>query len=148
MSEAALRGEKLFFSDRAACAHCHTGPNLTDEAYHNLGVGLEEPDPDLGRYKVTGQAKHRGAFKTPTLRNVAETAPYMHDGSLETLQAVVDYYERGGEANPWLDPKMKPIEGLTDRDKEDLIAFLESLTGDVPEWAGRAPPLPPSPSGG
>ena len=85
--------------------------------------------------------------KTPTLRNVVETAPYMHDGSMATLAEVLDYYDRGGETNTWLDEKMRPLD-LTDQEKEDLLAFLESLTGDVPEWALRAPLLPPEESEG
>ncbi len=96
---------------------------------------------------MSEQEGDQGAFKTPTLRNVAETAPYMHDGSMATLEEVIDYYDRGGEPNPWLDQKMNPL-GLTDQEKEDLLAFLASLTGEVPEWAGRAPPLPPEQSEG
>lgn len=71
----------------------------------------------------------------------------MHDGSMATLAEVLDYYDRGGEPNPWLDQKMNPL-GLTDQEKEDLLAFLESLTGEVPKWAGRPPPLPPPQSEG
>ena len=97
----------------------------------------------MGRYAVTEQETDRGAFKTPTLRNVAETAPYMHDGSVATLEEVIDFYERGGEPNRWLDSKMRPISNLTDQEKQDLLAFLQALTGEVPEWAKRAPPLPP-----
>ena len=108
---------------------------------------MSNPEPDLGRYVVSAQEADRGAFKTPTLRNVAETAPYMHDGSMATLAEVLDFYDRGGEPNPWLDEKMMPL-GLTDQEKEDLLAFLESLTGEVPEWAGRAPRLPPAESEG
>ena len=123
---------------------CRAGSSFTDataDLYHNIGVGMSNPEPDLGRYVVTEQEGDRGAFKTPTLRNVAETAPYMHDGSMATLAEVLDYYDRGGQPNPWLDEKMLPL-GLTDQEKEDLLAFLESLTGEVPGWAERAPRLP------
>ena len=102
---------------------------------------MSASEPDLGRYNVTGQEEDRGAFKTPTLRQVAETAPYMHDGSMATLEEVIDFYDRGGESNPWLDPKMKAL-GLTEGEKEDLLAFLRALTGEVPTWAKRAPRLP------
>jgi cytochrome c peroxidase len=84
---------------------------------------------DLGRYEVTGNADHRWQYKTPTLRNVALTAPYMHDGSLLNLEDVVAFYNRGGVANPLQDPRIQPLE-LSDQDEADLLAFLESLTGD------------------
>ena len=143
VSDAARRGAELA-RDKAQCTACHAGSSFTDATanlYHNIGVGMSNPEPDLGRYVVTEQEGDRGAFKTPTLRNVAETAPYMHDGSMATLAEVLDFYDRGGQPNPWLDVKMEPL-GLTDQEKEDLLAFLESLTGEVPEWAGRAPRRP------
>ncbi len=144
VSDAARRGEELF-RHKARCAQCHTGSNYTDadgDLFHNIGVGMENPVPDLGRYEVTGQEEDRGAFKTPTLRNVAETGPYMHDGSVATLQEVIDFYDRGGEPNPWLDQKMRPLD-LSDQEKQDLLTFLQALTGEVPEWTKRAPRLPP-----
>ena len=149
VSDAARRGWELA-RDKARCTACHVGRSFTDapfDLYHNIGVGMSNPEPDLGRYVVTEQEGDQGAFKTPTLRNVAETAPYMHDGSMATLEEVIDFYDRGGQPNPWLDEKMRPL-GLTDQEREDLLAFLESLTGEVPEWAGRAPRLPPAESGG
>ena len=79
--------------------------NFTDEDYHNLGVGMDKEHPDLGRYTVTQHEADKGAFKTPTLRDVARSGPYMHDGSLATLEHVVDFYATGGHANPWLSPK-------------------------------------------
>ncbi|MCA9204888.1 MAG: cytochrome-c peroxidase, partial [Planctomycetales bacterium] len=91
MSESAKRGRELFFSQKAGCTACHVGPNLTDEKYHNLGVGMDAAEPDLGRFAVTNEEKDRGAFKTPTIRNVALTAPYMHDGSQKTLAEVVEW---------------------------------------------------------
>ena len=145
VSDAAKRGEELF-QNKAKCAECHTGSNYTDAdrgLFHNIGVGMSDADPDLGRYNVTGREEDRGAFKTPALRNIAETAPYMHDGSMATLEEVIDFYERGGEPNHWLDPEMRPINNFTDQEKRDLLAFLHALTGEVPEWAKRAPRLPP-----
>ena len=141
--EAVLRGAELL-RDKARCTACHVGSNFTDapfELFHNIGVGMSDPEPDLGRYNVTGQDEDRGAFKTPTLRNVAETAPYMHDGSIATLAEVIDFYDLGGEPNPWLDSKMKPL-GLTEEEKQDLLAFMRALTGEVPAWAKRLPRLP------
>src|SRR5206468_1231078 len=85
MTAAAIRGRDIFFSDKkGGCTACHVGPNLTDELYHNLGVGMAAEEPDLGRFVVTHEEKERGAFKTPTIRNVTLSAPYMHDGSQKT----------------------------------------------------------------
>lgn len=145
ISDAVRRGEELFRGD-AGCSQCHVGTNFTDapfDLYHNIGVGMEADEPDLGRFVVS---QHRGAFKTPTLRNITETAPYMHDGSQETLEEVLEYYVGGGEANPWLDPKMKPLE-LSDQEKQDLLEFMRALTGEVPEWTKRVPALPPDGGG-
>ncbi|MGB7348004.1 MAG: cytochrome c peroxidase, partial [Pirellulaceae bacterium] len=122
MSESALRGMKLFAS-KAKCAECHAGANFTDEQYHNLGVGMEAESPDLGRFEITKVEKDKGAFKTPTLRNVALSAPYMHDGSQKTLEEVVEWYNKGGHKNQWLSDKMKPLE-LTDQEKKDVVAFM------------------------
>ena len=83
--------------------------------------------------------KDRGKFKTPTLRHITQTAPYMHDGRFATLEEVVDFYEEGGHPNPHLDPDMKPLK-LTKTEKADLIAFMGALTGDLPEV--KAPELP------
>ncbi|MBI4161281.1 MAG: cytochrome-c peroxidase [Acidobacteria bacterium] len=130
LTPAARRGWDLF-RGRANCTSCHVGFLLTDFDFHNLGVGMGREEPDPGRFRVTGEDRDRGAFKTPGLREVSRTAPYMHDGSLPTLWDVIDLYDRGGEPNPWLDPAMKPI-GLSAPEKRDLIAFLESLQGDPP----------------
>ena len=139
MSDSAIRGRDLFFSERVGCTACHVGANFTDEKYHNLGVGMDKENPDLGRFKVTNDDKDRGAFKTPALRNVAQSAPYMHDGSQETLIEVVDWYAKGGHPNPHLSDKIKKIE-LTDQDKQDLVAFMEALTGEFPPVEqGRLP---------
>jgi cytochrome c peroxidase len=133
ISESALRGGTLFFSDKAGCTACHVGANFTDEQYHNLGVGMEVAEPDLGRFVVTKVEKDRGAFKTPTVRNVGMTAPYMHDGSQKTLEEVVEWYAKGGHPNQWLDAKVKKLE-LSDQDKKDLVAFMaEGLTGPLPQ---------------
>lgn len=139
MSESARRGRDLFFSERVNCAACHVGANLTDEKFHNLGVGMDQPNPDLGRYEVTKDDKDRGAFKTPTIRNVALSAPYMHDGSQKTLLDVVEHYDKGGIPNPWLSDKMKKLD-LTEQEKLDLVAFMEACTGDMaPVETGRLP---------
>ena len=128
----ARRGLGLF-GGRAGCAGCHSGPLLTDERFHNTGVAWRDSAlADLGRATVTGAAADGGAFKTPTLREVARTAPYMHDGSIATLEEVVVFYDRGGRANPHLDPGVRAL-GLNAADKADLVAFLRSLSGRVEE---------------
>jgi cytochrome c peroxidase len=129
LSESAQRGMVIFMG-KGNCAECHPAPNFTDEEYHNLGIGMDKPNPDLGRYAVTKFEEHKGCFKTPTLRHVAETAPYLHDGSEATLEAVVELYDRGGVPNPNLDEKMKPL-ALTKEEQHDLVAFLKSLTGEA-----------------
>jgi len=147
ISEAALRGEELF-RGKAGCSQCHLGFNFSDshlDLYHNIGVGMAGEELDEGRHAVTGVIAHTGAFKTPTLRNVTETAPYMHDGSLATLEEVIAYYAQGGEPNPWLDPKISELE-LTEHEITDLIAFLQALEGQIPDFTRRAPRLPPSPA--
>ena len=102
ISESAIRGGKLFFGDKAGCTACHVGANFTDEKYHNLGVGMTSDSPediDMGRFAETNNDKDRGAFKTPTVRNVSLTGPYMHDGSQKTLLEVIEWYAKGGHAN-------------------------------------------------
>lgn len=128
MSPAALRGMALF-NGKARCISCHSGPYFSDSEYHNLGIGyINGKYSDVGRYDVTKRKQDMGAFKTPTLRNVAMTPPYMHDGSLPTLMAVIDAYDRGGVRNPNLDHSIAPL-GLTSAQKVDLAAFLKALTG-------------------
>ena len=127
LSSSARQGLKIYRS-KANCTNCHVGFNFTDEDFHNIGVGMDKTKPDLGRFAVTKNEADRGAFKTPTLRDIALSAPYMHDGSLKSLGKVIDYYDRGGTKNPWLDKKMKPL-GLTAQEKRDLLAFLKALTG-------------------
>ncbi len=139
LTPAARRGLDLF-NGKAHCSPCHSGPMLSDQSFHNLGVGMRVANPDIGREKVTNDPADLGRFKTPTLRNIALTAPYLHDGSEKTLKDVVEFYDRGGVPNPNLDPLMVPL-GLTGREKADLVAFLESLNGTMPEIA--KPALPP-----
>ena len=139
MSESAKRGRDLFFSAKSNCTACHVGVNFTDELYHNLGVGMEAAEPDLGRYAETKQEKDKGAFKTPTIRNIAQSGPYMHDGSQKTLEEVVEYYAKGGHPNPYLSDKVKKLD-LTAQDKADLVEFMKALTGPLPKVEmGRLP---------
>lgn len=129
MDEAAARGLGLF-KGKARCILCHNGPNFTDNQFHNLGVPQVGPmKEDLGRYNVTRADKDKGAFKTPTLRSITETAPYMHDGAFKTLEEVVDFLDQGGGSNPRLSPLMRPL-GLTTEEKADLVMFLKALTGE------------------
>jgi cytochrome c peroxidase len=132
MSDSARRGRDLFFGEKASCTACHVGPNLTDEKYHNLGVGMAAEKPDLGRYEISKVETERGAFKTPTIRNVALSAPYMHDGSQKTLEEVMEWYDKGGHPNQWLDPKIKKLD-LTDQEEQDIVAFMHACTGEFPK---------------
>jgi cytochrome c peroxidase len=129
LSASAVRGMELF-NGKANCKTCHSGFNFTDESYNNIGVGTNKPTPDNGRFDVTKAAEDRGKWKTPTLRNITQTAPYMHDGSEGTLTEVIEFYDRGGNANPNLSKEMRPLK-LSAQEKRDLVAFLEALTGDV-----------------
>lgn len=140
LSPPAQRGLALF-EGKANCVRCHAGFNFTDESYHNLGIGMDKDKPDLGRYLVTKVESDRGAFKTPTLRDVARSAPYMHDGSLKTLEEVVGWYNKGGHKNPWLSEEIRPL-GLTPQEQADLVEFLESLTGEIAPEVSSPPVLP------
>jgi cytochrome c peroxidase len=128
ISESAKRGLDIF-RDKGRCSECHAGFNFTDEKFHNTGVGMDKPNPDLGRYEITKKEEDKGAFKTPTLREIARTGPYMHDGSLKTLEEVVEFYDKGGIKNPNLDKEMKPL-NLTEEEKKDLVEFLKTLNGE------------------
>ncbi len=140
LSASAKRGLALF-EGKARCKSCHVGFNLTDENYRNVGVGMDREKPDLGRYTVTKVEEHKGAFKTPTLRDVARRPPYMHDGSLATLAEVVAFYNRGGVASPWRAAEVAPL-GLSAEEQADLVAFLEALTGQVAVEVTSPPTLP------
>ncbi len=165
LNAAEKRGLELF-EGKARCSQCHNGPNFTDEKYHNLGVDWDTDMVDLGRYKVTKKEQDIGAFKTPTLREIADTAPYMHNGTVATLEQIVDFYNRGGIANPFLDVEMvrpnRTMEqvleyyekgktqevsspdaelvklDLSNKEQADLVAFLRTLSGKG--WQHIAPP--------
>lgn len=125
------RGLILFFG-KASCVGCHNGPNFTDNKFHNLG--LEQQGPlvtDDGRYAVTKKKTDIGKFKTPTLRNIAQTAPYMHDGSHRTLKEVVEYYNQGGGPGANRSDLIFPLH-MNESEIEDVVAFLGSLTGELP----------------
>lgn len=140
LSEPAQRGMKLFFG-KANCSSCHGGASFTDSGYHNLGIGMDAKEPDIGREAVSKLAGDRGAFKTPTLREIARSGPYMHDGSLKTLEEVVEHYNKGGIANDWLDEEIYPLK-LTAQDKADLVTFMKEglASSDYPNH--KAPKLP------
>jgi len=144
ISTQAKSGFKLFLT-RARCVQCHfirselshpfggTTALFTDNRFHNIGIGVEKSGviKDLGRGRITGKKSDQGSFKTPTLRNVTLTAPYMHDGSLSTLEEVVEHYNKGGNPNAFLDVDIQPL-GLGAEEKASLIEFMKSLTS--PEW--------------
>lgn len=144
LTESQIRGLAVFLDPgHGNCAVCHTINKefalFTDGKFHNTGEGVGDSGEfaDVGRYHETKVVTDTGAFLTPSLRNVANTAPYMHDGHLRTLKEVVDFYAGQGNSNPYLDPEMKKIH-LTGREREDLVAFLQSLTGTVPPDAEPA----------
>jgi cytochrome c peroxidase len=115
------------FRGKGNCVACHVGPNFTDERLHNTGIAWREN-------RLTDAGGGRGDFKTPTLREIARTAPYMHDGSVASLGEVVDFYVDGGRANPSLDPEIRPLR-LTAAEKQQLVAFLRTLSGDLQSGA-------------
>lgn len=129
MSASAVEGMNLFFG-KARCAICHNGPAFTDSKFHNIGVknhGILKND--LGRYNVTKDKADKGAFKTPGLRHVSRTAPYMHDGSEATLKDVIEFYNRGGDVAKGRSAFITPL-GLTDAEKKSLVDFLKALEGE------------------
>jgi cytochrome c peroxidase len=148
ISDAAKRGEALFFTDGlAGCFRCHSGSNFTDASFHNTGLynlagELSYPTLNPGLYQQTNDPKDVGRFRTPSVRNVAVTAPYMHDGSVATLEDVLDHYEAGGRTiavgpyagrgaeNPNRDVHLRPVP-FTDQNRRDLVTFLESLTDEA-----------------
>ena len=136
LSEAAQRGMKLFFS-KANCVACHSGPNFTDNGFHNIGL----PSSDEGRVAISKSSGDRGAFKTPTLREIAKTGPYMHDGSLKTIEEVIAHYVKGGTPNPQLDEELFPLK-LSPEEISDLITFLKDGLSSTNYPAHTAPELP------
>src|SRR5215510_10790749 len=140
VSDDAVKGFTVFSdTDKANCTLCHLPPLFTDTLFHNVGIGFDKPMPDLGRGKILGDAAEKagtkdpnaesmqGAFKTPTLRNITDTAPYFHDGRAKTLDEAVDFMLKGGIKNPHLDEKLKP-KMLSKEERSQLMAFLKSLT--------------------
>ncbi len=125
MPPSAQRGAALFFSHRTSCSSCHSGFNFTDYSFANNG--LYEHYQDIGRQRFTGKEADNALFKVPTLRNIALTAPYMHDGSIATLAQVIEHYNSGGKAHPHKSEKVRPL-GLTQQEKNDLLSFLNALT--------------------
>ena len=156
LTEAEIRG-LVIFQSKGRCTQCHSGWNFTDEKYHNIGIDWDLPEPDKGRFNVTNNENDNGAFRTPTLREVAHTGPYMHDGRFNTLEQVVDYYSSGVIANPYLDVELRRSNlsleetlelysednrpekredflvqelKLTEQEKSDLVAYMKALTGE------------------
>jgi len=136
LSESAQRGMKLFFG-KANCSACHAGPNFTDNGFHNIGV----PGTDAGREAISKFVGDKGAFKTPTLREIARTAPYMHDGSMKTLEEVVAHYNKGGTPHDQLDEEIFPLK-LTPEQVADLVAFMRDGLASASYPAHTAPELP------
>jgi cytochrome c peroxidase len=134
LSEAARRGAELFFSARSKCSTCHPAPLFTDESFHALGV--ESADDDAGRFNITQKEADRGAFKTPTLRNVALTGPYMHNGRFHHLEDAVAWVARGGEGHG---SDLEPL-NLSSQELADLVAFLHSLSSPLPQPEERKLP--------
>jgi cytochrome c peroxidase len=138
MTEAQQRGWGVF--RQAGCAVCHTPPAFTDHRFHNVGQGTTFPEPDTGRMAVTKDKADWAKFKTPSLRNVTASAPYMHDGTLRSLRAVVAFYQQGGIANPNKDPLLVPFP-FVPQQRDDLMAFLDALRSEdnLTELLGRKP---------
>jgi len=137
MSEGAVRGWNIFQGIK--CNNCHDGILFTDQQFHNIGIGMDQANPDVGRYSVTKRPEDTGAFKTPTLRDIARSAPYFHDGSAKTLEEAVDIMVGGGKPNEFLDKKnLQPRHPLPDQ-REALLDFLRALTVDC---TLSKPPLP------
>ena len=140
LGEEAQAGMKLFFG-KANCSACHTGPHFSDSAFHNVGVGASAKEVDQGRRKISNLEGDQGAFRTPTLREIARSGPYMHDGNLKTLEEVVDYYNLGGTKNDYLDEEIYALK-LSDAEKKALVTFLKEglASPNYPDVA--APELP------
>lgn len=142
LDEEERAGRELFVG-RGRCKECHPWPAFTDGKFHNVGIGWDAPDDalprmrDAGRYAHTGEPRDTGAFKTPTLRDCSRRAPYMHDGSVESLEDVVLHYWRGGTENPWLSEKIEPLR-MPPRVALRLAAYLRAMDGEGYEDRGPA----------
>ena len=137
LSASAVRGWNIFQAIK--CNNCHDGVLFTDQQYHNVGIGMDQKEPDIGRFKVSNKPEDTGAFKTPTLRDIANTAPYFHDGSAKTLEDAVDTMLAGGKPNDHLDKKNLQPHKLDATMREDVLNFLKSLSVDCKL---TKPPLP------
>src|SRR6185369_6953567 len=137
ISMSAYRGWNIFQAIK--CNNCHDGVLFTDQQYHNIGIGMDQTEPDPGRGKVTNKPEDTGAFKTPTLRDIARSAPYFHDGSAKTLEEAVDIMLAGGKENQYLDKKNLQAHKILPEQREDLLNFLRSLNVDCKL---SKPPLP------
>ena len=127
LSPQQMAGMSLFFSERTGCTNCHSGFDLTDYSFQNNGLYSEYPDP--GRMRVTNDPNDKAMFKVPSLRNVAVTAPYMHDGSIKTLRGVVEHYNSGGHDHPHKSQHIRPL-GLDEDEISSIVAFLVALTDE------------------
>jgi cytochrome c peroxidase len=138
-----VRGFRLFTDPaKGNCATCHQAPNFTDNGFHNIGLAsYGRPNPDIGRFAIKPVAVLKGAFKTPTLRDIALTAPYFHDGSAKTLSEAVEQYNRGGVTKADLSPEIKPL-NLSAQEIQDIAAFMQGLT--TPAVSFMLPKLPPN----
>ena len=137
ISQRAWRGWNIFHAIN--CNNCHDGVLFTDQQYHNIGIGMDQKEPDVGRFKVTNNPQDTGAFKTPTLRDIEKSAPYFHDGSAKTLEEAVDIMLGGGKPNQYLDKKNLEPHKLLPEQREDLLNFLRSLTVDCKLMKPRLP---------
>lgn len=140
LSEEAQVGRKIFFG-KANCSACHAGPNFSDAGFHNLGVGINAEKPDIGRVAVSKLLGDRGAFKTPTLREIAKTAPYMHDGRFASLAEVIEFYVKGATPNPQLDEEIFSLK-LTAAEKKALKTFLVEGLSSADYPTVKPPELP------
>jgi cytochrome c peroxidase len=137
LSESAVRGWNVFQAIK--CTNCHDGVLLTDQQYHNVGIGMDQKEPDVGRFKVSNNQQDTGAFKTPTLRDISKSAPYFHDGSTATLEQAVDIMLGGGKPNQYLDKKNIEKHDVLPDQRAALLDFLKSLDVDCNL---KKPPLP------
>ena len=137
LSKSAVQGWNVFQAIK--CTNCHDGVLLTDQQYHNVGIGMDQKEPDVGRFKVTNNPQDTGAFKTPTLRDISKSAPYFHDGSAPTLEAALDTMLGGGKANQYLDKKNLEKHDVLPDQRAALLDFLKSLEVDCNL---KKPPLP------